>query len=85
MATNGTVIDLLVAPPTPSDIAKARAAAGLTQTQAGLLVGYTLRGWQDAESGRRNISPAAWALFLLATGQHAYANLDAKSSPRSEA
>lgn len=61
---------LLCPPPTPADIAQARATAGLTQTQAGALVGYTLRGWQDAESGRRNISASAWSLFLLATGQH---------------
>lgn len=61
---------LLCSTPTPAEIAQARALAGLTQTEAGRLVGYSLRGWQDAESGRRNISPAAWTLFLLSTGQH---------------
>ena len=64
------MINLLLPAPTPAAIAAARHAAGLSQTAAGALVGYTLRGWQDAESGRRNISAAAWALFLLATDQH---------------
>jgi len=64
------MINLLLPAPTPAAIAAARHAVGLSQTAAGALVGYTLRGWQDAESGRRNISASAWALFLLATDQH---------------
>jgi len=52
------------------EICGARHHAGLTQVQAAKLIGYSRRGWQDAESGRTKLHPAAWALFLLATGQH---------------
>jgi hypothetical protein len=34
------------------------------------LIGYSRRGWQDAENGKNKLHPAAWALFLLATWQH---------------
>ncbi len=71
-------IKLILPAPTPAAIAAARHAVGLSQTAAGALVGYTLRGWQDAESGRRNISAAAWALFLLKTNQHPTLKLAAR-------
>ena len=57
-------------PPTPDDIMGMRHNAKLTQQAAADLIGYSRRGWQDAETGRNQISPAAWSLFLLATGQH---------------
>jgi len=56
--------------PTPSGINAARKAAKLTQQQAADLIGYSRRGWQDAEYGKTKMHPAAWALFLLAVGQH---------------
>lgn len=56
--------------PQPSDIRAARLAAGLTQTEAGALCHRSLRAWQDAEAGSRNLDQAAWELFLLRTGQH---------------
>ena len=57
-------------PPAPADITAARQAAKLTQQQAADLIGYSRRGWQDAENGKNKLQAAAWALFLLATGQH---------------
>lgn len=62
--------------PTPDDIHGARVKAKLTQQAAADLIGYSRRGWQDAESGRNNMLPAAWALFLLATGQHPSAKVE---------
>jgi DNA-binding transcriptional regulator YiaG len=55
---------------TPAAIRAARLAAGLTQTQAGALCHRSLRAWQDAEAGTRNLDAAAWELFLLRVGQH---------------
>lgn len=55
----------------PAEQLKAvRNDAGLTQAEAAGLVGYSLRGWQDAESGRNNLQPATQALFLLALDKH---------------
>ena len=51
--------------PTPDAIRAARAAAGLTQTQAAALIYCTLRGWQDWEAGKRAMHPAFFELFLL--------------------
>ena len=56
--------------PTPDDILGMRINAKLTQQQAADLIGYSRRGWQDAESGKTRLHPASWALFLLSTGQH---------------
>ncbi|TQE91139.1 MAG: helix-turn-helix domain-containing protein [Spiribacter salinus] len=55
--------------PDPSEIRAARLAAGLTQRQAGELIGGTLRTWQDWEYGRRNMPSAKWELFVIKTGQ----------------
>lgn len=57
-------------PPTPDDIMGLRHNAKLTQQAAADLIGYSRRGWQDAEGGKSKLHPAAWALFLLTTGQH---------------
>ena len=57
-------------PHSPDDIMGMRHNAKLTQQQAADLIGYSRRGWQDAENGKNKLHPAAWALFLLATGQH---------------
>ena len=53
--------------PTPEVIKAARAAAGLTQTQAAALIYCTLRGWQDWEGGQRAMHPAFFELFGLKT------------------
>lgn len=62
----------------PAAIRAAREAAGLSQTAAGALCHRSLRCWQDAESGARNLDAAAWELFLLRTGQHATHKLTGK-------
>jgi DNA-binding transcriptional regulator YiaG len=56
--------------PAPDAIQSARAQAGHTQTEAGRLVGGTLRTWQDWEHGKRPMPHAAWELYRLLTGQH---------------
>ena len=54
--------------PSPQEIKEARVQAGLTQAQAGALVGApSQRTWQDWEGGRRNMPAAKWELFLLKT------------------
>jgi DNA-binding transcriptional regulator YiaG len=50
-------------PPAPTDIVKARVNAQLTQTQAAALVQYSLRTWQNWESGETKMRPAIWETF----------------------
>ena len=52
------------ASPAPEAIKAARAAAGLTQTQAAAMIYCTLRGWQDWEGGKRAMHPAFFEFFL---------------------
>jgi DNA-binding XRE family transcriptional regulator len=42
-----------------------RVAAGLTQEQAGALVGVARRTWQDWERGQRRMQPGLFELFNL--------------------
>lgn len=64
MATADCMIDLLdPTPPTPDTIFGMRFNAKLSQQAAADLIGYSRRGWQDAENGRTKLHPAAWALF----------------------
>lgn len=51
--------------PTPEQVQAARAAAKLTQTQAGELIFCTLRAWQDWEGGQRRMHPAFWELWHI--------------------
>lgn len=61
--------------PTPSEIRTARESLGLSQWQAGELVGLTVQtgregqkdcaAWRAWESGRRNMPAAKWELFQL--------------------
>ncbi len=53
---------------TPADLVAYRAAAGLTQAQAAMLVGRTRRNWKQWEWGERPINPAIVELFLYKTG-----------------
>jgi DNA-binding transcriptional regulator YiaG len=46
--------------PDPADIRLARLAANLTQRQAAALVGYSLRMWEEWESGRHPMRPVIW-------------------------
>jgi DNA-binding XRE family transcriptional regulator len=54
--------------PSPSDIRDARAAAGLTQTEAAAVIGYSLRGWQDLEAGLGRINSVLWAAWRIRVG-----------------
>jgi putative transcriptional regulator len=51
--------------PTPEAIRAARAAAGLTQTEAAALIYSGLRAWQEWEAGARRMHPALWELWNL--------------------
>lgn len=56
--------------PTPDEIKAARAAAELTQAEAGAIVhSPSHRAWQNWERGASKIPLAEWELFLLKTGQ----------------
>ena len=48
-----------------SDLKAFRITAGLTQTEAGALVGAALRTWQSWEAADRKIPAAKWELFFL--------------------
>lgn len=76
------VRDQLPLTPTPAAIRAARTAAGLSQTTAGQLCHRSLRAWQDAEAGVRNLDAAAWELFLLRVGQHPTHKLIARPAAR---
>ncbi len=62
-----TPINLLLPTPSPEDIKAARARAGLTQTQAGAMVGVAMRTWQDWEAGIAPMPRAIWSLFSIAS------------------
>lgn len=49
--------------PTPAEVRQARTAAGLTQTEAGMLIHTTQRVWAQWEAGDRSMHPAFWELF----------------------
>jgi len=51
--------------PTADQIRAARVLAGQTQDQAAELVHVTGRAWRRWESGDREISGAAWELYLI--------------------
>ena len=55
--------------PSPADVKSARAAVGLTQTQAAALIYKKLLAWQRYESGDRAMDRALYELFMLKTGQ----------------
>ncbi len=52
---------------TPEQIKQARKEAGLTQEEAGKLVGGGKRTWQNWEYGTRIMPAAKWELFLIKT------------------
>jgi DNA-binding XRE family transcriptional regulator len=51
--------------PSPDQIREARHRAGLTQEQAGAVIGASRRTWQNWENGTRNMPGAKWELFNL--------------------
>lgn len=56
----------VTAPPTPAEVATARAAAGLTMEAAAALVHRnTYKRWSEWETGARPMPLAEWELFLF--------------------
>ncbi len=53
--------------PSPSTIRTTRLALGLTQSQAGAVVGASARTWRAWEAGVRVMPGAKWELFLIKT------------------
>lgn len=58
--------------PTPDQVREARERAGLTQSEAAVLVHTSLRSWQQWEAapgtvGFRAMHPAFWELFTIKT------------------
>ncbi len=53
--------------PSPEAIRARRAAAGLTQTAAAVLIHSSKRTWQDWEAGIARMHPGLWELFLFKT------------------
>jgi len=51
--------------PAPEAIRAARAASGLTQTEAARLIYASMRAWQQWESGERPMHPGLFELFRL--------------------
>jgi len=51
--------------PTPDQIRAARTLANQSQDEAAQLVHVTGRAWRRWESGEREISGAAWELYLI--------------------
>lgn len=49
--------------PKPEAIRKARLAAELTQQQAGQLIGYSRRSWQEWEAGSRRMRALTFQAF----------------------
>lgn len=54
--------------PAAAQIRDDRIAIGLTQTQAGAVIGYSLRGWQDIEAGKRRLHPLLWVAWRIRAG-----------------
>jgi putative transcriptional regulator len=56
--------------PSPENVLQARKAAGMTQTEAGAVLGSHNSVWRKYELGTRQMSAPLWELFLLKTDQH---------------
>lgn len=53
--------------PSPADIRASRLSLGLTQAQAGELVGASARAWRAWEAGFRVMPGAKWELWEIKT------------------
>lgn len=53
--------------PSPADIRASRLSLGLTQSQAGELIGASVRAWRAWESGFRVMPGAKWELWEIKT------------------
>ena len=54
--------------PTPAQIKQSRKDAGLTQTEAALLIYKGCRAWQQYEKGDRAMDLALFELFMIKVG-----------------
>ena len=50
-------------PPKPAEIKRARLKAGLSQSQAAKLIGYSTRSWQSWEGGQRTMRLLTFLFF----------------------
>jgi putative transcriptional regulator len=50
--------------PSPNEIKQARLTAGLTQTKAANIIGYTMRSWQMWEAGKSPMRKVLFDTFL---------------------
>lgn len=66
------MVDFLLPSPDTLSIRTARLCAGLSQDQAGAMIGMKRRVWQLHEygAGKRKMPAVLWTAFLLATEQH---------------
>jgi len=64
-ASTPTRDSLATIKPTPDQIRAARTLASHSQDEAAQLVHVTGRAWRRWESGEREISGAAWELYLI--------------------
>lgn len=55
--------------PNKDEVFQARAGVGQTQAVSALVLGVSLRSWQDWEAGVRPMSPQLYALYMHMTGQ----------------
>ena len=62
----------------PIEIKRARKSLGLTQTQAGQIIGAAKRTWQSWEKGTRKMSLQKWSAWCALSGYTA--NLSATPS-----
>ena len=53
--------------PSPNTIRAVRKAAGLTQSEAAALIGFTRRAWQSWEIGARSMRPQLLRMFKKIT------------------
>ena len=60
-----------VASPSPQEVRAARESLGLTQGQAGALINYSARGWQNFEAAgaeNRRMPPIVWQAWRHLAG-----------------
>jgi predicted transcriptional regulator len=54
--------------PTPTEIRAAREQAGLTQSEAAVLIGNTRVAWTRYEAGTRSLDPFLWRFWKHVAG-----------------
>ena len=63
--------DLLQEKPTPQEFKTMREQAGLSGAKTAEILGLSSRQYvSQLETGKYDISPQIWTLFLLITGEH---------------